>query len=141
MKRSTSLIGDVQRRWFLAAIILSAVASFVHVLATPEHFEEWFGYGLFFLVMAGLQDLFAFLLLYAGPAHRKLLWAGIVGNALIIGLYLVTRTVGIPFFGPEAGEVEAVGGLDVFSKLVEVALIVCLVQLLRTASEARTIEA
>ncbi len=34
-------------------------------------------------------------------------WAGVIGNSLIAGLYFVTRTVGVPLFGPEAGEVEA----------------------------------
>ena len=53
-------------------------------------------------------------------------------NGLIIALWLMTRTVGIPYFGPEAGVVEAVGVIDTVSKLVEGALIVCLVVLWRT---------
>lgn len=121
---------DLHGRWFMAAIVLSAIASGLHVLATPEHFEEWVGYGLVFLVMAGAQAVYAVLLLFLGP-RRWLLWAGIIGNGLIIGLYVVTRTVGIPLFGPEAGEVESVSLLDATSKLTELALMVCLARLLQ----------
>jgi hypothetical protein len=37
---------------------------------------------------------------------RIVLLGGIAGNLAIVVLYLLTRTVGIPFFGPETGEVE-----------------------------------
>lgn len=61
----------------------------------------------------------------------QMLYAGIIGNGLIIALYLVTRTVGVPVFGPDAGEVEPFGVIDVISKIVELGLIVSLVMLLR----------
>jgi len=132
----TSPLPEAARRWLLPAIVLSAVASGLHVLVMPAHFEEWFGYGLFFLLAAAAQGIYAALLLYRG-AERRLLWVGILGNALVIGLYLVTRTVGIPFFGPEAGEVEGIGLVDVASKVVEMALITCLANLLRAAPAGR----
>lgn len=122
-----------RKNWLYAAAVLSALAGFIHILVTPDHFEEWIGYGLFFLVASTAQFMFALLLLAHG-SNRDLLLAGIVGNGLIIALWLVTRTVGIPFFGPEAGEVEPVGVIDTVSKLVEGALIVCLVELIRTAA-------
>ena len=56
--------------------------------------------------------------------------AGIVGNSAIILLYLVARTVGIPFFGPDAGEIEEVGLLDVGATMVEAMLVVALGALL-----------
>jgi hypothetical protein len=61
--------------------------------------------------------------------------AGIVGNSAIILLYLVTRTIGIPFFGPEAGEIEEVSLLDVGATVAEAMLVVALgVLLLRQLS-------
>ena len=57
--------------------------------------------------------------------------AGLLGNGAIVGLYLVTRTVGIPLLGPAAGVVEAVGWGDLVSKFAELGLIVCLLRLLR----------
>ena len=113
-----------------AAAILSLVAAIIHIWVMPEHFEEWFGYGLFFLVVAVAQALFALALL-RGPSPT-LLRVGIVGNLVIILFWVVTRTIGIPVFGPHAGEVEEVGQIDVVSKLVELLLIIILGVLLRT---------
>ena len=112
------------------AIVLSGVAGLIHVLATPEHFEEWVGYGLFFIMSAAAQGMYAVWLLFRWLS-RPLLLAGIAGNSLIVALYIVTRTAGVPFFGPEAGVVESVGTLDLISKAVEVGLIICLVMMLR----------
>jgi hypothetical protein len=95
----------------------------------PEHFAEWWGYGAFFLVAATAQAVYAVLLPRGQPSW--LLWAGIVGNLAIIALWAVTRTVGIPFFGPHAGEVEEIGAIDVVSKIVEAFLIAVLVVVLR----------
>ncbi len=117
------------KTWLYAAAGLSALAGLLHLLVMPEHFEEWLGYGLFFLIVALAQLAYAILLLRR-PASRTLLVAGIVGNALIIGFWAFTRTVGVPL-GPAAGEIEAVGAIDTLSKLAELALIGCLFMLLR----------
>jgi hypothetical protein len=109
---------------------LSAGAGLIHLMVTPEHFEQWVGYGLFFLGAAIAQLSYSLLLVWR--LNRALLLAGIIGNGLILGLYLVTRTVGIPLFGPEAWQVEPIGRLDVISKMVEAALIVSLIVLLRS---------
>jgi hypothetical protein len=123
---------SAHKKWLYAAAGLSALAGFIHVLAAPEHFEEWIGYGMFFFAAAAAQILFALMLAaYADNPHRDLLIAGIAGNAAIILLWLITRTLGIPFFGPEAGEVEPLGVLDSLSKITELALIACLAVLLR----------
>ena len=100
--------------------VLSLVAAIVHLWAAPEHFEEWWGYGAFFLVSAVAQGLYCAVLL-RWP-RRPLLLLGIGGNLSIITLYLLTRTVGIPFFGPHAGEVEGIGMLDLSATAAELAL-------------------
>lgn len=95
------------------------------------HFEAWLGHGLFFLVVALAQLVYAVLLLRQ-PSSRTVLVAGIVGNALVVVLWAVTRTVGIPL-GPATGEVETIGVVDTVSKLAELALIGCLFVLLRNS--------
>jgi hypothetical protein len=35
-----------------AAVALSLLAALIHLRVIPEHFEEWWGYGTFFLVCA-----------------------------------------------------------------------------------------
>ena len=111
-------------RLLYAAAALSLVAALIHLWVMPEHMEEWWGYGTFFLVLAVVQALYAVALVRR--PRRWLLVAGIVGNLAVIGLWVVTRTLGIPFFGPHAGETEAVGGIDVASKLAEAALVALL---------------
>ena len=121
----------------MAAIVLSAIAAGVHMLASPQHFEEWWGYGLFFIVAAAAQALYAIVLVLR-PLTRRLFMVGLVGNVGIVILWLITRTVGIPIFGPEAGVVEEISTVDTVSKVVELALIVCLWRLLGTLPRAET---
>ena len=105
-----------------AVAALSLLAAMIHLWVMPEHFEEWWGYGTFFLVSAFAQGLY-------GPGllrwpNRVILLAGVAGNLAIVILWLVTRTSGIPLFGPHAGEVEDVGTLDLICTLAEVGIIV-----------------
>ena len=92
-----------------AARVLSAVgrhvlpAGAVHLLVAPEHFQEWWGYGCFFLVLATFQTLYSLgLAAPAGllPRREAYLLVGITANLLVLGLYVVSRTRGIPLFGP-----------------------------------------
>jgi hypothetical protein len=103
---------------------LSLLAALIHLWVMPEHFEEWWGYGAFFLVAAVAQVLYVPLLM-RWP-NRTVLLLGIAGNSAIVLLYLFTRVVGIPLFGPEAWEVEGVGILDVCATMSEVAIMVAL---------------
>ena len=103
-----------------AAAVLSLLAALIHLWVMPEHFEEWWGYGAFFLISAATQGAYCAVLLRR--PRRALLLLGVVGNLSIIALYLLTRTVGIPFFGPHAGEVEGIGMLDLSAAAAELAL-------------------
>lgn len=125
------------RPWEKAAGTLSFLAGGIHGLVAPAHFAQWWGYGLFFVFAAAAQVLFGLALWTnainpkdTGPNHEKVkravLAAGVIGNLLVIGLYVVTRTVGIPYFGPEAGEVEPITPLDVASKALESFLVAIL---------------
>lgn len=119
---------DRSRTVLCPAAALSLLAALIHFWVIPEHFEEWWGYGVFFVVAATAQSLYAVALL-RWPS-QKLLLLGIMGNSLIILMYLLTRVIGIPFFGPEAGEVETVGVIDVCATASEAILVVVLGALL-----------
>ena len=111
------------------AVTLTLVAASVHAWATREHFEEWWGYGIFFMLVAVAQGLYGPALIRS-PRRPVLLLTGVGGNLAIIVLYLVTRTVGVPFIGPHAGEIEEVGVIDLAATLAEVVLVVALAALL-----------
>jgi hypothetical protein len=128
-------------RW---AVILTVAASLIHGLNVKEHLAEWWGYGFFFLFAAAAQFVYGLILIvqpwnydqtggrrdgrrYARHFYR----AGIAANVFLIGLYLLTRTVGVPFFGPAAGTTEPFTPVGVATKLVEAGLVAVLVTLVR----------
>lgn len=121
----------ITRKILYVAVALTVVAASMHAWAMPEHFGEWWGYGVFFLLVAAAQGFYGVALLRrAGPS---LFLLGIAGNLAVVVLYIVTRTVGIPFFGPHAGVVEELGVLGLSATVIEVTLVIALVASLRFA--------
>jgi hypothetical protein len=116
------------------------LAALIHLWVMPEHFQEWWGYGAFFLV-AGVAQVVYVPLLLRWPNQTVLLLLGIAGNSAIMLLYLFTRVVGVPLLGPEAGEVEGVGIIDVCATSSEAAIVVALgvLVLWRLAGERTTL--
>lgn len=116
----------------------------VHGLNVQEHLAEWWGYGFFFLFAAAAQFVYGLILIVqpwnydetggrrdGGRYARHFYRAGIAVNTFLIVLYLITRTVGIPFLGPSAGETEPFTPVGVATKLIEAALVVVLARLIR----------
>jgi hypothetical protein len=109
-----------RRATLLPLVALAGVAAAaVHVVVMPDHFEESTLYGTFFATAAVAQFGYSALLL-TRPS-RSLLAAGVLGNAAIFLLWLITRTVGIPL-GPAAGTTETFGGLDVLASVFELTI-------------------
>jgi len=135
-KRSNGLL-----KW---ASALSLSAALVHGINVGEHLREWWGYGLFFLFAAAAQSLYGLILLLqpwrydqsgglrdGGRQARAYYLSGAIANSIFIGLYVVTRTSGIPIIGPQAGRVERVTGLGVFANVAEALLVFVLMLLIR----------
>jgi hypothetical protein len=104
----------------LAALSCAAAAG-IHAIVMPEHFGESLLYGCFFLVTALAQFGYAAAILWR--PSRSLLSVGLVANAVVVGLWLVTRLMAIPL-GPAAGEREAFGSLDVLASSFEMLAVV-----------------
>jgi hypothetical protein len=102
----------------LAALSMAAAAN--HFAVMGEHFTEYVAFGLFFSVVAWSQALWAVGVI--ALLSRRLLLVGLVGNALVILVWLFSRTTGLPI-GPEAGAPEPVAFVDVFSTILEVAIV------------------
>ncbi len=129
-----SVLQSAYNRWLFTASLLSSVAGVIHAYYMPEHFEMWVGYGMFFLVVTVCQVLLPLVLLGFRPVPRIVLWAGILGNAAIIVMWLISRTSGLPY-GPMIGEVEEIGVLDLTSKFAELGVVVCLIALSRMKAD------
>src|SRR6516225_9364813 len=119
---STSVLADEDVRTRPATLrpyLLGGLAAFsvgaaaIHFAVVFEHFAEYTLYGVFFLVISWAQVIW--------PAVW--LWLGIAGNAVVIAVYIASRTVGLSF-GPDLRNPESVGALDVVSCVLEFGLIV-----------------
>lgn len=113
-----------------ALALLSAGAAVIHFVVVPGHWDEYWGQGLFFIIAAIAQLLWAVWVVVA--PSRLLYLAGAVGNAAIVALWVVTRTYGVPA-GPGAGEREAVEFADTLATVFEVLVVVGALALARTA--------
>ena len=100
---------------------LSVGAAAIHFAVVFEHFVEYTLYGVFFLVISWAQVIWPVVLLWR--PSRLWLGLGIAGNAVVLVVYVASRTVGLPF-GPDLHNAESVGALDVVSCVLEFALIV-----------------
>lgn len=117
-----------------AAAALSFSAACVHGSVMVDHFREYVLFGLFFAIVTPLQIAWAELVRRA-PQRRRLLAIGAAGNGAVVVIWLVSRTVGLPF-GPERLQAEAVGFKDVLATYAE-AMIVVLVAVLLASRERR----
>ena len=110
-------------RWsaaVLTAALLSLVAGWIHFVYVSSHWDNWWAYGMFFLVSGLFQALTAPALLRWQNAWTAL--AGIAGNLGIIGMYVMSRTHGIPM-GPHEGVVEKATAIDLSCTAGEIVLV------------------
>jgi len=144
-----------------AAGALCAVAGLVHLVVAPEHFREWAPAGIFFILVTTAQ-LWLAQALWRGSARRTLP-AAVVSTAGLVGLYVLSRTTGLPIHphaegaasgghhgsvsvpgghgngvpvipgADVASAVEAVGALDLVCVAAELGALTLLVGLLPTA--------
>jgi hypothetical protein len=106
-------------RWWLLRVV--AVCSLfgseaIHTSIIAAHLAEWVGAGAFFTVISVIEGLLA-----VGLIETRSRWACLVGLAVsmgTVGVWAVSRTVGIPF-GPNGGRVEAIGAADAVSTVLE----------------------
>jgi hypothetical protein len=91
-------------------------SALVHFAVAPEHFAEWWGFGLFFVLCAEVQLGWALLLGRAGG--NRILAVGLVGSLFLVAVWALSRTSGMPF-GPEPGVPEEIGVPDLASVALE----------------------
>jgi hypothetical protein len=115
-----------------SAASASAGAAAIHYAVVAEHFEEWWGFALFFVLSATAQLVWA--VLVVTTRSGLLMWLGVVGNAAIVVLWIVTRTVGT-LVGPEPATPEPIGLADSMASAFELTIVVAGI---RVAWSART---
>jgi len=118
------------------ATILSLVAAVINLRVAPENLANWWGYGAIYL-LSGVAGL-ALVGLLQRRASGAVLQAGIWGSLVMLLMYLVSHTGGIPF-GPDTGLVRAVDPLGAVAAVAEAGLVVVLCGLLASRARRRTL--
>lgn len=109
------------------ALVASAAAAGVHAAMGPAHLRTLPVFGVFFVVATVVQLAWAAAVLQR--PSRTLLHAGIVLNLGLVGLWLLTRTWGLPLgLMPEP---EAVGPWDLAAAAWELVVVAACAALLR----------
>jgi hypothetical protein len=105
-------------------LLVAAVAfidGLIHIGAAVDHFGEFPLYTLVFTVLATLQMSWAAMVLRS-PSRRVLL-VGCAFTVGIIGMWVASRTIGVPI-APRAWAPEAVGVADLVETVGEIATVI-----------------
>jgi hypothetical protein len=96
--------------------MMSVATAVIHFAVAGEHFQQYWLYGVFMLVVAWLQLLWAAVAI-ARPSRLPLV-GGVILNVGVVVVYIVTRTAG-DVIGPGANSAEQVGFGDVLCTVLE----------------------
>src|SRR5258706_3718648 len=105
--------------WVLvyAVAILTLGAALIPLAVTPQHFEEYLPYGLFFLA-AGAGQIALAVALVVAPS-RRLFIVGLAASVGLIAPWALSRTVGVPIGPDGAWQPETMGFTDIICSFLE----------------------
>jgi len=117
----------VSRLYSVALLTLGVAA--IHFAAAADHMPEYVPWGVFFIGL-GIAQVTMAIAVVAAPS-RRLFIAAAVGTAAVIGLWLISRTVGVPI-APQPWHPEPAGLLDFMATVLETISIVLFLLLIRS---------
>lgn len=120
---------------YSALAVTSLATAGIHFAVMSEHFAEYALFGVFFSLVAWFQALWALGIVMA--PIRPLLLTGAVVNTLVVLVWVVSRTTGLPI-GPDRGIAESAAFLDVLSTVLEVVIVAATAALLLRGRPARS---
>lgn len=119
-------------RWLLAAFSIGAGA--IHFAVAAEHYDVSWLHGMFYAVVAWLQLSWAVGVVLRPT--RRLLAAGVVLNAGVVGVWAISRIWGVPV-GPDAWTPAEVDLADALATGLEAGILLCSVAVLALPALAR----
>lgn len=117
-----------------ALAVAAAGAGAIHLSSAGAHLAEWAPLGYSFAAAAALQVVWGAALVRR--ESRALLLAGALGMAAVLGVWLLSRTAGLPV-GPDAGVASPVGIADGLCVALEVPVLLGALVLLRRPAALR----
>jgi len=115
-----ALLARSSDRLMGAVALCSGAAGAIHAVVTPEHFEEYALFGVFFLAVTVWQ-----MGVVVAALHRPspALWTSTtLLTAAVLAVWVLSRTAGVPI-GPERWTPEPTGVLDVACAIFEAGVV------------------
>ena len=124
----------------LSIAILSISAGIIHLLLIQEHMKESFIWGIFFLITGIAQLIFGIIIIIIGgkvsPINKSILYYfGIIGNALLVGIFVLARLI-TPPFSSEAAPINELEPNGILTIITELLLVVLLAYLIKSTSKS-----
>jgi hypothetical protein len=129
----------------ISAAILSMSAGIIHLLLIQEHMEESIVWGISFLISGIAQIIFSIFIITTtveklSPINKSILYYfGIVGNSLLVGIFVLARLF-TPPFSPEAAPINELEPNGIIAIITEILLIVLLAYLIKSYSKSQRIQ-
>ena len=125
----------------LSIAILSISAGIIHLLLIQEHMKESFMWGISFLISGIAQLIFGIIIIIIGgklsPITKSILYYfGIIGNALLVGIFVLVRLI-TPPFSTEAVPINELEPNGIITIITEILLVVLLAYLIKSISKSQ----
>jgi hypothetical protein len=128
----------------ISAAILSMSAGIIHLLLIQEHMEESILWGIFFLISGIAQIIFGIFIIITveklSPVNKSILYYfGIVGNSLLVGIFILVRLF-TPPFSTESAPINELEPNGIITIIIEILSIVVLAYLIKSYSKSQRIQ-
>ena len=124
----------------ISIAILSMSAGIIHLLLIQEHMEESIIWGISFLISGISQIIFGIVIIVSKRLYSInkpiLYYFGIVGNSLLIGIFVLVRLV-TPPFSSESAPINELEPNGIITIITEILLIVLLAYLIKSTSKSQ----
>ncbi len=128
----------------ISAAILSMSAGIIHLLLIQEHMEESILWGIFFLISGIAQIIFGIFIIITleklSPINKSILYYfGIIGNSLLVGIFILVRLF-TPPFSTESAPINELEPNGIITIIIEILSIVVLAYLIKSYSKSQRIQ-
>jgi hypothetical protein len=128
----------------ISAALLSMSAGIIHLLLIQEHMEESILWGIFFLISGIAQIIFGIFIIITleklSPINKSILYYfGIVGNSLLVGIFILVRLF-TPPFSTESAPINELEPNGIITIIIEILSIVVLAYLIKSYSKSQRIQ-
>jgi hypothetical protein len=124
----------------MSIAILSLSVGAIHLLLVQEHSKESIWWGVFFLISGIAQIVFGIIM----PLARKpkttmaLCYTGIIGNALLVGTFILVRLV-TPPFSPENAPINELEPNGIITLIIETLIVILLSYVIKYKEKTKEI--